>query len=71
MDDKPRYRLRANSVALTRLQWWIAGFAALVGVFGLIIVLAGRFPLGILFLGLSGMTSGLTILIATRQSRSR
>ena len=71
MDDKPRYRLRTNSVAMTRLQWWIAGVAALVGVFGLILVLAGRLPLGILFLGMSGMTNGLTILIATRQSRSR
>ena len=71
MDDKPRYRLRTNSVAMTRLQWWIAGVAALAGVFGLILFFGGRVPLGILFLGLSGMTNGLTVLIATRASRSR
>jgi hypothetical protein len=70
MTDKPRYRLRANSVAMTRFQWWIAGLATAIGVFGLILILAGRFPLGILFLCLSGMTNGLTVLIASHRSRS-
>ena len=71
MTDKPRYRLRANSAAMTRFQWWIAGLATAIGVFGLILILAGRLPLGILFLGLSGMTNGLTVLIASYQSRRK
>jgi hypothetical protein len=69
MTDKPRYRLRANSVAMTRFQWWIAGLATAIGIFGLILILAGRLW-GILFLSLSGMTNGLTVIIASHRSRS-
>ena len=67
MNDKPRYQLRADSTALSRFQWWIVGVATLVGVFGLVLCLTGRFPLGILCLGLSATTNGLTNLSATRQ----
>jgi hypothetical protein len=70
MDDKPRYRLRANGPALSRFQWWIVGVATLVGALGLIFVLTGRPPLGILFLGLSAVANSLTSLSATRRSRS-
>lgn len=44
MSDRPRYRLRSNSIALTRLQWWIVGVAAPVGVFGLGLGLTGVIP---------------------------
>jgi len=67
MNDKPRYQLRADSTALSRFQWWIVGVATLVGVFGLVLCLTGRFPLGILCLGLSATTNGLTNLSATRR----
>jgi hypothetical protein len=66
MTDKPRFQL-LNVKALTRLQQWIVGSATLVGLFGLALCLTGRFPLGILCLGLSAMTNGLINLSATRR----
>jgi len=69
MSDKPRFRL-LNVKDLTRLQRWIMGVATLIGVFGLVLCLTGRFPLGILCLGLSAMTNGLTNINATRRGRS-
>ena len=67
--DRPRFQL-LNVKVLTRLQRWIVGVATLVGVFGLVLCLIGRFPLGILCLGLSATTNGLTNLSATRRGRS-
>ena len=69
MTDKPRFQL-LNVKVLTRLQRWIVGVATLVGVFGLFLCLTGRFPLGILCLGLSAMTNALTNLNATHRGRS-
>jgi hypothetical protein len=66
MTDKPRLQL-LNVKVLTRLQRWIVGVATLVGVFGVVLCLAGRFPLGILRLGLSAMTNWLTNLSGTGQ----
>jgi hypothetical protein len=66
MTDKSRFQL-LNVKALTRLQQWIVGVATLVGLFGLALCLTGRFPLGILCLGLSAMTNGLINLSATRR----
>jgi hypothetical protein len=66
MTDKPRFQL-LNVKVLTRLQQWIVGVATLVGLFGLALCLTGRFPLGILCLGLSAVTNGLINLSATRR----
>ena len=65
MTDKPRFQL-LNVKVLTCWQRWIVGGATLVGVFGLVLCLIGRVPLGILCLGLSATTNGLTNLSAHR-----
>ena len=64
MDDKPRYRLRANSVALTRLQWWIAGVATFVAAIGFVLALTGR-AFGTMLMGLSVMIGLFTVNSAT------
>lgn len=39
MTDKPRFQPRANSVALTRFQWWIVGMAFFVAAVGAVLAL--------------------------------
>jgi hypothetical protein len=39
MADKTRYQLRANSVALSRFQWWIVGMVVFVNAVGLVLAL--------------------------------
>ena len=39
--DKPRYRLRPKSLALTRLEWWFVGITGLAAVIALVLVLSG------------------------------
>ncbi len=62
MREKRRYRLRANSMALSRLQWSLAGGAVVLGVVGL--ALAVSTPLGIGLMGLAGMTLNTIVLSA-------
>ena len=40
MTDKPRFQPRANSVALTRFQWWIVGMAFFVAAVGAVLAFA-------------------------------
>jgi cytochrome c oxidase assembly factor CtaG len=65
MTDKPRYQLRANSVALSRLQWWIVGVAFLVAAVGTVLALAGRAPFVPGLIGLSVLTGIFTVVGAT------
>jgi len=62
MREKRRYWLRANSMALSRLQWSLAGGAVVLGVVGL--ALAVSTPLGIGLMGLAGMTLNTIVLSA-------
>ena len=70
MDDKPRYQLRANSVALTRLQWWVVGVAMFVAVIGIVLALTGR-AFGSILMGLSVMISLFTVISATGRGPSK
>jgi len=65
MDNKPRYRLRRNGKARSRLQWWIVGVAILIGTCGVVFALAGRVVLGAMLMILSGLISGFTRVIAS------
>jgi hypothetical protein len=71
MTDKPRYRLRANGPALSRLQWWIVGVAAFVGALGLLLGLTGRGAFGGGLVVLSVGTNALTINSANGQNGER
>ena len=65
MADKPRYRLRANSPALTRMQWWIFGIAICVVTCSLLLVLAGKEPLAGGMVGAAAaITASVTVMIA-------
>ncbi len=64
MREKRRYWLRANSMALSRLQWSLAGGAVVLGVVGLALALAVSTPLGIGLMGLAGMTLNTIVLSA-------
>jgi len=64
MREKRRYRLRANSVALSRLQWSVASGAAVLGVVGLALALTVSTPLGSGLMGLAGLTLGVIALSA-------
>jgi hypothetical protein len=79
MTDKPRYRVRANGPAFSRVQWWIVGFAILEFACGFILALTVftggdkqfvRLGLGAGLMDLSGMTSALTIRSATSRGSS-
>jgi cytochrome c oxidase assembly factor CtaG len=66
MTDKPRYRLRANSVPLSRLQWWISGVACAVAVVsGIVLPLVGKVALGGALMGLSALVIVFTITSAS------
>jgi hypothetical protein len=71
MSDKPRYRLRANSAALSRLQWWIVGIAILIAAFGVVLAITGRAAPGAMLMGLSGMMIAFTVISATRQGPTK
>lgn len=65
MTDKPRYRLRANSLALSRLQWWIFGIAVCVGTCSLLLKLSGKEPVGgAMVLAIAALTASVTMMIA-------
>ena len=65
MTDKPRYQLRANGVALSRLQWWVCGFAFCVGTCSMLLRLAGKAPLGgAMVPAIAAITVGVTVIIA-------
>jgi len=64
MREKRRYQLRANSMALSRLQWSLAGGAVVLGVVGLALALIVPTPLGIGLLGLAGITLNVIVLSA-------
>jgi len=61
--DKPRYQLRANSVALSRLQWWIVGVALLVAAVGAVLALSGSWA-GTSLICLSVLIGAFTVIIA-------
>ena len=65
MADKPRYRLRANSVALSRLQWWVSGIAVCVGTCSILLRLAGKALLGgAMVPAIAAITVSVTVIIA-------
>jgi hypothetical protein len=70
MDDKPRYRLRANSVALSRLQWWVAGVATFVAVIGIVLALTGR-AFGSILTSLSAMIVLFTVISVAGRGPSK
>jgi hypothetical protein len=51
-------------MALSRLQWSLAGGAVVLGVVGLALALAVSTPLGIGLMGLAGMTLNTIVLSA-------
>jgi O-antigen ligase len=63
MTDKPRYQLRANSVALSRLQWWIVGVALLMAAVGAVLALSGSWA-GTSLICLSVLIGAFTVIIA-------
>jgi hypothetical protein len=63
MTDKPRYQMRANSVALTHFQWWIVGIATLVAAVGFVLLLSGN-ATGAILMSLSSLIGISTIVIA-------
>jgi hypothetical protein len=71
MTDKPRYRIRANTPALSSLQWWIVGVAILVFAFGVVIALTGRAGLAALLMGLAFLVNILTVVRATERGTSK
>jgi len=71
MTDKPRYQLRANSVALSRFQWWIVGIAILVAVVGAFLALTRNTAFGALLMSLSSLVVAFTIVSATGRSPSK
>jgi len=68
MTDKPRYQMRANSAALTRLQWWIVGIAALVTAVGAFLALTRGTAFGAMLTGLSSLVVAFTLISATGRS---
>src|SRR5450759_2108965 len=69
MADKPRYRLRDNSPALSRLQWWIFGVAILVAVVGpILLAITGKAPLGVILMGPSALVIVFTVVSASGRS---
>lgn len=69
MTDKPRYQLRANSAALTRLQWWIVGMSLFVAAVGAVLALAGR-PFGTILMSLAALAVGSTAVFANGRGPS-
>jgi hypothetical protein len=63
MTDKPRYQLRPNSVALSRLQWWIVGVALLVAAVGAVLAFSGS-RAGTPLICLSILIGAFTVIIA-------
>ena len=68
MTDKPRYQLRPNSVALSRLQWWIVGVALLVTALGAFLALTRGTAFGATLMGLSSLVVAFTLISATGRS---
>lgn len=48
MEDKPRYSVRRNSVALSRAQWAVVAAALAVAVAGLIITFVTQTSIGVM-----------------------
>ena len=72
MTDKPRYRLRDNSPALSRLQWWIFGVAVLVAIVGpILLAITGKASFGGMLLGLSALVMVFTVVSASGRSPSK
>jgi len=72
MTDKPRYRLRDNSPALSRLQWWIVGVTILVAVVGpILLAITGKASFGGMLMGLSALVIVFTVVSASGRSPSR
>jgi hypothetical protein len=69
MTDKPRYRLRDNSPALSRRQWWIFGVAVLVAIVGpILLAITGKAPFGGILMGLSALVIVFTVVSALARS---
>jgi Zn-dependent membrane protease YugP len=71
MTDKPRYRIRANTAALSSLQWWIVGVATLVFAFGVVLALTGRAALAAMLMGLAVLVNIFTVVSATERGTSK
>jgi hypothetical protein len=48
MEDKPRFSIRRNSVAMTRTQWVSVAVAVAVAIVGLVVAFAVRPTVGII-----------------------
>jgi cytochrome c oxidase assembly factor CtaG len=71
MTDKPRYRIHANTAALSSLQWWIVGVATVVFAFGVAVALTGKANLAAVLMGLAFLVSILTVVSATERDTSK
>jgi hypothetical protein len=71
MTDKPRYQLRANSVALPRFQWWIVGIAILVAVVGVFLAFTRGTAFGTIMMSLSSLVVAFTIVSAKGPNPSK
>ena len=71
MTDKPRNRIRANTAALSSLQWWIVGVATVVFAFGVVLALTGRTALAAMLMGLAFLVSIFTVVTATERGASK
>lgn len=80
MTDQPRYRLRANGPAFSRLEWWMVGSANFAFACGLMLALTlfvggdeqfVRLGVGGGVMALSGMSNALTIRKANGRAASR
>jgi hypothetical protein len=71
MTDKPRHRIRANTAALSSLQWWIVGVATLVFAFGVVLAVTGRTALAAMLMGLAFLVNIFTVVSATERGTSK
>jgi hypothetical protein len=71
MTDKPRYSIRENSAALSRLQWWIVGVGGLVIAFSIVLALTGGAALGGMLMSLAVLVNIFTVVIATGRGTSK
>jgi hypothetical protein len=71
MTDKARHWVRANTAALSSLQWWIVGVATVVFASGVVLALTGRAALAAMLMGLAFLVSIFTVVTATERGTGK
>lgn len=71
MDEKPRFSVRRNSVALTKVQWFVVAIALAVAVLGLVTALVANTSLGSMVTGVATLTAILVIGFGHSQHNDR